>query len=203
MWPWRTPSGAGPVAIRFFVGELLRHLGESGAIVQDETGRFGLVGNLDALALPPSVRDVVTRRVFRLGDETLRVLSAAAVIGQDFALDILGDVIETNPDPLLDVLEQAATAALVVENPDDPSRYRFSHALIQHTLYQGTQRRPPSAPPPARGRGARRRGNEEQSSRVASPSSLDTGRRRPVPPMQPRRSTTAGEPAMPPRRRWP
>ena len=114
----------------------MRHLGESGAIVQDETGRFGLVGNLDALALPPSVRDVVTRRVFRLGDETLRVLSAAAVIGQDFALDILGDVIETNPDPLLDVLEQAATAALVVENPDDPSRYRFSHALIQHTLYQ-------------------------------------------------------------------
>ena len=128
----RRETGGNP----FFVGELLRHLGESGAIIQDESGRFSLAGDLEQLALPPSVRDVVTRRVARLGDEALRVLSVAAVIGQDFALDILGDVTETGPDPLLDVLEQATTAALVIETPDDPGRYRFTHALIQHTLYQ-------------------------------------------------------------------
>ena len=128
----RRETGGNP----FFVGELLRHLGESGAIVQDESGRFSLVGDLEELALPPSVRDVVIRRVARLGDEALWVLSVAAVIGQDFALDLLGEVTETDPDPLLDVLEQATTAALVIEAPEDPGRYRFTHALIQHTLYQ-------------------------------------------------------------------
>ena len=128
----RRETGGNP----FFVGELLRHLGESGAIVQDQTGRYSLTGDLEALVLPPSVRDVVTRRVARLGDETLQVLSVASVIGQDFVLDILGDVTDTDPDPLLDVLERATTAALVVEAPEDPGRYRFSHALIQHTLYQ-------------------------------------------------------------------
>ena len=128
----RRETGGNP----FFVGELLRHLGESGAIVQDISGRFSLAGDLEGLALPPSVRDVVSRRVARLGDDPLRVLSIAAVIGQDFDLDTLAEVTDTDPDVLLDILEHATTAAIVMEAPGEPGRFRFTHALIQHTLYQ-------------------------------------------------------------------
>ena len=118
----RRETGGNP----FFVGELLRHLGESGSIVQDRSGRFSLAADLEELALPPSVRDVVTRRVSRLGEETMRLLSVASVIGQEFALDILGEVAERDADSLLDVLEESTTAALVIEAPDSPGRYRFS-----------------------------------------------------------------------------
>ncbi len=58
----------------FFTGEMLRHLGESGAIVMGEDGRWSVSGDLDDLGLPSSVRDVVGRRVERLGAETRRVL---------------------------------------------------------------------------------------------------------------------------------
>ena len=51
----------------FFTGELLRHLGESGGIVLNDEGRWALAGELDELGLPSSVRDVVGRRVERLG----------------------------------------------------------------------------------------------------------------------------------------
>ena len=40
-------------------------------------------------------------------------------------------------EEVLDALDDASGAALVREVPDVPGRYIFSHALTQHTLYQG------------------------------------------------------------------
>ena len=78
----------------FFAGELLRHLAESGAIVQEDGGRWHLVGDVAELGLPQSVREVIGRRVERLGPDARTALSAAAVIGRDFDLDLLLAVVE-------------------------------------------------------------------------------------------------------------
>ena len=91
----------------FFTGELLRHLGESGGIVLNDDGRWGLTGELDELGLPSSVRDVVGRRVERLGDEPLRVLTLASVIGREFDVDLLALLTDTATDELLDHLDSA------------------------------------------------------------------------------------------------
>jgi class 3 adenylate cyclase len=117
----------------FFTGEMLRHLGESGAIVLGEGGRWTVAGALDELGLPVSVRDVVGRRVERLGEEVRRVLSLAAVLGRDFDLQLLARVAEVGEDELLDLLETAVAAALLVEGTL-AEHYRFAHALIQHSL---------------------------------------------------------------------
>lgn len=119
----------------FFTAEILRHLGESGAIVLGDDGRWTIAGELDALALPGSVRDVVGRRVERLGDEAVRVLSQAAVIGREFDVDTLAELTGVNEDPLLDLLDAAVSAAVLSE-AGGPGRYRFAHALIQHSLYE-------------------------------------------------------------------
>ncbi|HZQ56988.1 MAG TPA: AAA family ATPase [Acidimicrobiales bacterium] len=119
----------------FFVTELLRHLAESGAIVEGADGRYVLRDALVGTGLPGSVREVVGERVARLGDETVRVLSAASVIGREFDVALLASVTDLDDDALLDVLDGAATAALLVASDDDPGAYRFAHALVQHTLY--------------------------------------------------------------------
>jgi hypothetical protein len=126
----------------FFTTEMLRHLWETGAIVL-EHGRYVLSAPIDAAGLPSSIRDVVGRRVERLGDEPARVLTAASVIGREFDLGVLADVTESSEDELLDLMDEMVSASLVVEHPDVPGLYRFEHALIQHTLYQdlGTTRR--------------------------------------------------------------
>ena len=120
----------------FFVGEVLRHLSETGVISQDDTGRWVAKGDLAEMTLPDSVREVVGVRVTRLGESARHVLSLAAVIGRDFDFELLARVVQRPEDELLDVLEAATSAALVRELDDPPGRYTFSHALIQHTLYQ-------------------------------------------------------------------
>jgi class 3 adenylate cyclase len=97
----------------FFVSELLRHLSETRAIYQDSSGRWVAERTLEQLALPDSVRVVIGARVGRLGKDAGRVLSVASVIGRDFDLDLLARATKTGEDDLLDILDGAASVALV------------------------------------------------------------------------------------------
>jgi class 3 adenylate cyclase len=127
----------------FFVSEVLRNLVEIGAIAQNAKGRWEANAALDVMALPDSVREVIGGRVVRLGEAAGRVLSMAAVIGRDFDLDLLAETTKVDEDELIDLLDEAQRAAVVQELPDAPGRYTFSHALVQHTLYEdlgGTRR---------------------------------------------------------------
>ncbi len=120
----------------FFVSEVLRNLLESGSIRQDATGRWISEDSVGALILPESVHDVIGARVVRLGRESERILSLAAVIGRDFDLDLLALAAGVSEDQLLDVLDSATRVALVREQAEFPGQYSFAHALIQRTLYE-------------------------------------------------------------------
>lgn len=120
----------------FFAGELLRHLAESGVTVQEDGGHWHLVGDVAQLGLPQSVREVVGRRVERLGSDARTALSAAAVIGRDFEIDLLLPVLELPEARLLDLLEEAVAASLLNESRERAGRFTFTHALVAHTLYE-------------------------------------------------------------------
>jgi hypothetical protein len=120
----------------FFVIEVLRHLAETGAIVQDETGRWVRSERLDEASLPDGVREVIGARVVRLGKRAEEILSVAAVIGRDFDLDLLAKAARAGDDEVLEVLDAAAAAALVRELEAPAGRYSFAHSLIQRTLYE-------------------------------------------------------------------
>ncbi len=104
----------------FFAAELCRHLQETG-------------DDLGATSLPHAVRSVVARRVARQGEEVRSTLVAASAIGQEFDLQLLAGVVKRNEDELLDQLERAERSALV--ETVAPGRFSFTHALIQHSLY--------------------------------------------------------------------
>jgi hypothetical protein len=94
-----------------------------------------------AASLPPVLRDALRLRCSRLTKSCQVVLSAAAVIGRDFTLDILarGTGAESlGPSPpaaLLDILDEAIAARLVDSVPDRPGHYRFLHGLFRDSLY--------------------------------------------------------------------
>ena len=118
----------------FFVAEMLRHLAESGAVVR-EGGHWVPAPTLPEIGLPVSVREVVGQRLGRLREETGKLMALAAVIGRDFDLDLLARVSDLSEDRLLDALDEAAGAALIHEVAGRPDRFTFSHALVQHVLY--------------------------------------------------------------------
>lgn len=119
----------------FFVEALLRHLAETGAVYLDDDGKWVPHADLDEAGLPDSVREVIGRRVARLGKECLRTLNMAAVIGQEFDLATLAAALDARDDEVLDSLEAAEAAGLV--STFRPGSFTFSHALIATTLYMG------------------------------------------------------------------
>jgi predicted ATPase/class 3 adenylate cyclase len=121
----------------FFVGEVLRGLSESGALTFDEVSGRWSIDSSAGIALPESVREVIERRVERLGDEALEVLTQAAVIGRVFDLELLESMLEIEESRLLDHLETAVAASLLGESSEQIGQFRFAHALINQTLYEG------------------------------------------------------------------
>jgi len=123
-------SGGNP----FFVVELLRHLAETGAVTRDEEGRW--IASGDEVELPDNVRDVVAHRVARLGADTGRILAAASVLGRDVDLSLAEVVVGASEDEVLTAFEDAGRALLVHDAPGRPGSVTFSHAIVQHTLYE-------------------------------------------------------------------
>ena len=108
----------------FFIEEIVRHA--------------GVAGNLaEGAALPLSVRDVIARRVGRLGENAADVLGTAATIGMHFQLEPLASVSARDADAVADLLDAASAAGLLTESVDDPGSFAFAHALVRDAMLAG------------------------------------------------------------------
>ena len=122
----------------FFIEEVVKALIDSGQIYREnlEWQR----GEIDALAIPQSIKDAVGQRLNRLSPESTDVLQHAAVLGKDFefhelammyANDGILDIERENL--LLDALDEGLNAQLVYALEDES--FVFSHDKIRETLY--------------------------------------------------------------------
>jgi hypothetical protein len=115
----------------FFSAEIVRLLAAEGASLPAVAG-----SDRAGFPLPHTVRETVRRRFVPLDASTVTTLEAAAVIGREFRLATLEQVV---PDPgqLITQLDEAAQVGLVMEVPDSIGHHRFTHNLIRETLYSG------------------------------------------------------------------
>jgi class 3 adenylate cyclase/tetratricopeptide (TPR) repeat protein len=121
----------------FFVMEVFRHLAEEGRLF-DASGAFRSDLTVDELDVPESVRLVVGRRLERLGAESQKALAAAAVVGRGFPFALLEEITDVDPSLLLDIVEEAEAAMVVVpEDRGGAVHYTFAHELIRQTLLTG------------------------------------------------------------------
>ena len=123
----RRDTGGNP----FFIVEVLRHLIETGAIAPGD-GRWSL--DAAAVSIPEGIREVVGRRLDRLGADASETLRTAAVIGPLFDLQVLAQVMGMTEDAVLATLESASASDLVAEVADAVDRWKFTHELVRRTL---------------------------------------------------------------------
>jgi predicted ATPase len=87
--------------------------------------------------MPESLRDAVGKRLLRLSDSTNQVLSVAAIVGREFQLEVLRQVVACPEEELEAALKEASAAAIIEEHAAVGASitYRFSHAFFRQTLY--------------------------------------------------------------------
>ena len=112
-----------------FIGEAVRLLSAEGRLTE--------AADLTSLhvAVPPGIRAVIARRVDHLSDGTAQALRLGAALGPEFSLEILRRVGEYGSDEVIDVLDHAVEAGLLLPVAGVRGRYRFSHDLVRETLY--------------------------------------------------------------------
>ncbi len=118
----------------FLVIELWRALVETGALVLAD-GHARLTSTPEELGTPDTVREVVTQRVARLGEETTALLELAAVIGAEFDLALLARGTGRDEAELLGSIDLALRSGMVADVPERPLAYRFAHELVRRALY--------------------------------------------------------------------
>lgn len=118
----------------FFVEEVYKHLAEEGRLFAED-GEFRPDLGAD-VAVPETLRLILGRRLEHLDEGTRRVLECAAVAGRAFDADHLTAMGGAASVDLLDALERAEAARLVLPVSADPadSRLMFAHELIRQTI---------------------------------------------------------------------
>jgi tetratricopeptide (TPR) repeat protein len=110
-----------------FVGEVARLLAEEGLLERPAAIRD--------VAVPQSVRQVIASRLRGLSEEATRLLTRAAVLGREFDVAALESLTGLRRDELLESLDEAIAARIVIETPGALGRLRFSHALVRDAIY--------------------------------------------------------------------
>ena len=116
----------------FFIEETLR------ALVDSDLPTEGAVteGTLERLGVPEGVAEVIVRRVRHLSPLAAEVLTAASVVGRDFRLGVVEQLVDAAPEQVMSSLEECMAGGLLLELSERIDVFAFSHALVREVLYR-------------------------------------------------------------------
>ena len=90
--------------------------------------------------VPANLRNLLWSRVSSLGDQVVEVLSAAAVLGTQFAVGAVIDMAGISDSDAMDALDVAEAAGLLAEVGARTPTLRFVHVLVARAVYGGLPR---------------------------------------------------------------
>jgi class 3 adenylate cyclase len=118
----------------FFAEEIVRELAERG-VLRGQRGAYMSVAGSGDVSVPATLQATIAARIDRLDPAAKRTLSAAAVIGSRFSLDLL-KTLGIEPDLVNLLRGQFLDQITFTRNPD----YVFHHPLIRTVAYEAQLR---------------------------------------------------------------
>lgn len=124
-----------------FVEQTLRMLVDDG-LLRPVDGGWTVVGDLSAIAIPPTIHGLLTARLDRLDAEERAVIERASVIGRVFWWGAVSELVPADVEPRVVLHVQSLTRKGLI-GPDYSSEIgpeaasRFAHILIRDAAYQG------------------------------------------------------------------
>ena len=126
--------------VPLYVEELTKMILESN-MLREESDRFVLTGPLSSVAILATLQESLMARLDRL--PILReVAQLGAVLGREFAYEMLHGLADVEEQVLLEGLSQLVESELLYQRGRPPrSKYIFKHALVQDAAYQSLLKR--------------------------------------------------------------
>jgi class 3 adenylate cyclase/predicted ATPase len=119
----------------FFMEEVVQTLAEEG-VLSGARGHYRLEHAPSALHLSPTVQGVLAARIDRLVPVEKALLQQLAVIGREFPLSLVKQVVSQPEEELYRVLAVLQRKEFLYEQPTFPEvEYTFKHALTQEVAY--------------------------------------------------------------------
>ena len=119
----------------FFMEEVVQTLAEEGAL-SGERGNYHLEATPTELHISPTVQGVLAARIDRLTTEEKALLQQLSVIGRQFPVSLVKQVVPQPEAELYRVLSSLQAKEFLYEQPAIPeSDYLFKHALTQDVAY--------------------------------------------------------------------
>jgi class 3 adenylate cyclase/predicted ATPase len=126
--------------VPLYVEELTKMLMESD-LLQEKADHYALSGTLSSVAIPATLQDSLMARLDRL-PMVREVAQLGAVLGREFAYEMLRALASVEESTLQERLEQLVGAELLYQRGRPPrARYMFKHALIQDAAYASLLKR--------------------------------------------------------------
>ena len=118
-----------------FIEELVRALVESGRL-EGRPGDYALLGPVEDLEIPETVRAVIAARIDRLPERDKGVLQVASVIGKEFATPVLSRVAGLGGGELSAALRSLEAGGLLRREGPYATGYVFHHPLTRDVAYR-------------------------------------------------------------------
>lgn len=120
-----------------FTEEVLRELVESRVIFEEE-GNWTNV-RVEEIRLPSTIKDVVMRRLGRLGEKKTELLQYAASAGQEFSYLVLEKALGWSEADIIEELDELVKLRVLNESIGE-DRYTFDHEVLREVLYDSMSR---------------------------------------------------------------
>jgi class 3 adenylate cyclase/tetratricopeptide (TPR) repeat protein len=121
--------------VPFFIEEFVRAMMDMG-IIKRTNDSYHLAQDIDRLAIPSTIQDVIMARVDSLTDAPKEVIQTGSAIEREFSYDLMKRVTELPEQELLSHLSALKDAELLYERGILPqSTYIFRHALTREVVY--------------------------------------------------------------------
>ena len=121
--------------VPLYVEELTKTVLGSEVLIE-EADRFALAGSLSSVTIPATLHDSLMERLDRF-PKMREVVQLGAVLGREFAYEMVRALAETEETLLQDGLDRLVDGELLYQRGRPPrARYIFKHALVQDAAYQ-------------------------------------------------------------------
>ncbi len=120
----------------FFMEEIVQELFEQGVLRREASVGWDVTQPTTDLHIPPTVQAVLAARIGRLAPDEKALLQQLSVIGRQFSMSLIRQVIAQSEAELYRLLTLLQHKEFLYEQPAFPeSEYIFKHALTQDVAY--------------------------------------------------------------------